>query len=322
MSIERADPNVWDTDDAKSHPVWYSTLFEVKARRFIMSWVNDLELHTVGDTVQRDGSNYTEREILEYFEEHFEQTDDGTAFLTPHSGWCTWQWTVVVAALIISPLQLPTLTAISHLAWMSSLAMVAAVALIIAGFSGSDGHTDNGQGVGFGAHTSLGPRPGAPVLSAYGHLAAFGTLVLLSSRTPPYMRIPNAQPERRDSELAGGRDSELAGWRHSELAGGRDSELAVRTTVRGVLARPTPMKGCLVCPPVCACDRNGQQCLHTKGSRSSWRCRVRCASRHSSRWLAWLPVSTQRLKLRMGGCVPHIPLAHTPAFEPLCGQTE
>ena len=86
MSIERADPNVWDTDDAKSHPVWYSTLFEVKARRFIMSWVNDLELHTVGDTVQRDGSNYTQREILEYFEEHFEQTDDGTAFLTSDGG--------------------------------------------------------------------------------------------------------------------------------------------------------------------------------------------------------------------------------------------
>ena len=44
-----------------------------------------LELTRVGDTVMRDGTDYTQREILSYFDEHFETTDSGD-YLTSGGG--------------------------------------------------------------------------------------------------------------------------------------------------------------------------------------------------------------------------------------------
>lgn len=99
---------------------------------------------------------------------------DALQLIWPHSSWCTWHWTIVVAVLLVPFVQLTTLTAISHLAWLSTIAMVVSMALIIGGFRGSGGRANDGQAVGFGARTSLGPRPGSNWLSLYGHFASFG----------------------------------------------------------------------------------------------------------------------------------------------------
>ncbi len=82
---------------------------------------------------------------------------------------CTWQWTVVVAALLLPPLQLTTLTSISYLTWPSSAAILVAVVLIVGGLAGggtADGATRSGV-------TFVGLPPGASFLGRYGSLASF-----------------------------------------------------------------------------------------------------------------------------------------------------
>lgn len=84
---------------------------------------------------------------------------------------CTWQWTSIVALLLLLPLQLTTLTSISYLTWPSTLAILIAILLIIAGFGGvSSSSSDSSPRVGT---TSMGMPRGGAFLDTYGSLASF-----------------------------------------------------------------------------------------------------------------------------------------------------
>ena len=83
---------------------------------------------------------------------------------------CTWQWTSIVALLLLLPLQLTTLTSISYLTWPSTLAILIAILLIIAGFGGGSSSSDSSARVGT---TSTGMPRGGTFLDAYGSLASF-----------------------------------------------------------------------------------------------------------------------------------------------------
>jgi amino acid permease len=83
---------------------------------------------------------------------------------------CTWQWTSIVALLLLLPLQLTTLTSISYLTWPSTLAILIAILLIIAGFGGVSSSSDSSPRVGT---TSMGMPRGGAFLDTYGSLASF-----------------------------------------------------------------------------------------------------------------------------------------------------
>ena len=82
FNFTKADPRRWTVDDARAHPIWVSPIFEIRHRSLVRCWREHLEFNSAKDAVKTDGSAWTDDEILEYFEERFEQSSRGDFYVS------------------------------------------------------------------------------------------------------------------------------------------------------------------------------------------------------------------------------------------------
>ena len=80
LPLTQADPRRWSWEDARAHPLWDSPLFTVHSRQLIRTW-RQLETSKTGDLYKEDGSEFTEDEILSYFDETFNQSESGAYWI-------------------------------------------------------------------------------------------------------------------------------------------------------------------------------------------------------------------------------------------------
>ena len=123
LPLSKAYPEKWDRDDARAHPIWHSPVFNMKHRDFIQSWATSLELIYVGDTVTQSGDDYTDAEILTYFDREFNTTSEGDflatggKILTRQQALGNWNAIVRLVPNAIREAARGTMTAIEREAW-------------------------------------------------------------------------------------------------------------------------------------------------------------------------------------------------------------
>ena len=76
FTLVKADPRRWDADDARAHPVWDSPLFAINNKALAAVWKR-LELRTVKDMFLPDGKDFTQADILSYFDKEYYSALDG-----------------------------------------------------------------------------------------------------------------------------------------------------------------------------------------------------------------------------------------------------
>ena len=97
---------------------------------------------------------------------------DSLLLAAPDAVLCFWHWTLVVAALLIVPLQLRSLHLISFLSAASTAAMVVTVIVLLVQLLQLTTGTDGGSGE-LDDATSLWPRAGASFLDIYSNTGSF-----------------------------------------------------------------------------------------------------------------------------------------------------
>ena len=80
LGVYKADPRVWSWEDARAHPIWDSPLFEIHNRNLIRTW-KQLETNRAEDIFKEDGTEYSDAEILSYFDLNFHQSRTGAYWI-------------------------------------------------------------------------------------------------------------------------------------------------------------------------------------------------------------------------------------------------
>ena len=80
LGIYKADPRGWTWEDARAHPIWDSPLFDIHNRTLIRTW-KQLETKNAEDLFKVDGTEYSDSEILSYFDLNFHQSETGAYWI-------------------------------------------------------------------------------------------------------------------------------------------------------------------------------------------------------------------------------------------------
>ena len=80
LPLTQADPRRWLPEDARAHPLWDSPIFNILNRSLTRTW-RQLETRKVGDLFKADGSEFSEAEILSYFDETFHKSKSGAYWI-------------------------------------------------------------------------------------------------------------------------------------------------------------------------------------------------------------------------------------------------